>query len=129
MIPYLFYKIIPLTNYSIMMYTIKQTIKINLSHSQISVLVGALAVSCCPQSAIVGTMSVWRYLFCVVCPFASVLKIESCATGTYEPCQGRKAAALSKHSCVPQGSLVGADKIGNAWKAISNTDARIYYKT
>ena len=91
-------------------------------------LVGALAVSCSPQSATVGTMSVRRYLFCMDCPFALVLKIESCATGTYEPCQGRKAAALSKHSCVPQGSLVGANKGGNAWKAISNTDARILYK-
>lgn len=64
----------------------------------------------------------------MVCPFALVLKIESCATGTYEPCQGRKTAALSKHSCVPQGSLVGANNKGNAWKALSNIDARISYK-
>ena len=90
-------------------------------------LVGALAVSCSPQSATVGTMSVRRYLFCMDCPFALVLKIESCATGTYEPCQGRKAAALSKHSCVPQGSLVGANNKGNAWGAISKIDARISY--
>lgn len=62
------------------------------------------------------------------CPFALVLKMESCATGTYEPCQGRKAAALSKHSCVPQGSFIGANKKGNAWKAISNIDARNLYK-
>ncbi len=62
------------------------------------------------------------------CPFALVLKIESCATGTYEPCQGRKAAALSKHSCVPQGSLIGVNNKGNAWKTISNTNARILYK-
>jgi len=62
------------------------------------------------------------------CPFELVMKIESCATGTYEPCQGRKAAALSKHSCVPQGSFIGANKKGNAWKAISNIDARNLYK-
>lgn len=64
----------------------------------------------------------------MVCPFALVLKMESCATKTYEPCQGRKTAALSKHFCVPQGSLIGADKEGNVWKAISRIGARIMIK-
>ena len=57
-----------------------------------------------------------------------MLKVESCATETYEPCQGRKTAALSKPFCVPQGSLIGADNKGNVWKTISKIGARIIIK-
>lgn len=54
----------------------------------------------------------------MVCPLKRVLTIESCATGTYESCQVRKEAALSKPSCVPQGSLVRAKDKGNALEEI-----------
>ena len=61
----------------------------------------------------------------MVCPLEAVMKIESCAIGTYEPCQGRKTAALSNHFYVPQGRLIGAVEKGNAWGTISNMGAWI----
>ena len=67
-----------------------------------------------PQSATVGvTPAAGSFVF-LVCPLNRALKTESCATGTYEPCQVRKEAALSKHFCVPRGSLAGVKEKGNA---------------
>lgn len=40
--------------------------------------------------------------------------IGSYATGIYEPCQIRKEAAVSGHSRVPQGSLVGVNCVVTA---------------
>ena len=42
-----------------------------------------------------------------------VLTFGSFAMGTYEACQVRNEAALSKSSCVPKGSLDRANCIGN----------------
>ena len=47
-----------------------------------------------------------------------VLTVGSYATGTYEPCQVRKEAAISKHSRVPQVSLIRANYMGNARKGM-----------
>lgn len=49
---------------------------------------------------------------------AVVLKIGSCATQTHEPGQVRKEAAISGILRVPQGSLVRAIAISNAWMGI-----------
>ena len=47
-------------------------------------------------------------------PFGAVA--GSCATGTREPSQGRKAAALSGPSRVPQSSLAAAQSGGPFWR-------------
>jgi len=53
------------------------------------------------QSAIARPNSHPRYDDCMVCLSGLVLTLGSCATGTHEPCQVRKEAAVSGHSCVP----------------------------
>src|SRR5699024_9669141 len=50
----------------------------------------------------------------MVCLKELVLTFRSCATGTHEPCQVRKEAAVSGHSCVPWGSLDRAMNLSNA---------------
>ena len=44
--------------------------------------------------------------------------------GTYEPCQVRKEAAVSKNSHVPQGSLGRANCNGSAYGYLSTEGAR-----
>lgn len=51
----------------------------------------------------------------MVCLKELVLTFRSCATGTHEPCQVWKEAAVSGHSCVPWGYLNRAMNLSNAW--------------
>ena len=53
-----------------------------------------------------------------------MLTFGSCATGTYEPCQGRNTAALSRIFCVPQGSLDRVNCKGNVGDSFSKPGAR-----
>lgn len=66
------------------------------------------------QSAIARPNPLPRYGDCMVSLSELVLTLGSCATGTHEPCQVRKEAAVSGHSCVPQGSLGRAMKLRSA---------------
>src|SRR5690625_7765119 len=50
-----------------------------------------------------------------VCLKELVLTFRSCATETYEPCQIRKEAAVSRFFCVPRDSLDRAMNLSNAW--------------
>lgn len=66
------------------------------------------------QSAIARLNSHPRCGDFMVCLNGVVLTPGSCATGTHEPCQIRKEAAVSGHFCVPQGSLGRAMNLSNA---------------
>lgn len=54
----------------------------------------------------------------------AVLTFGSCAMGTYEPCQVRKEAALSRISHVPRGRLDRAGDKSNAYVRLSKEGAR-----
>jgi len=78
------------------------------------VLGGEVAVPYNLQSAIARLNSHLRCGIFMVCLKGLVLTFRSCATGTHEPCQIRKEAAVSGHSCVPRGSLGRAMNVSNA---------------
>jgi len=71
----------------------------------IAVLGGEVAVPYNLQTAIARLNSHLRCNDFMVCPKGVVLTFRSCATGTHEPCQVRKEAAVSGHSRVPWGNL------------------------
>src|SRR5699024_7353314 len=78
------------------------------------------------QSAIARTNSHLRLDVFKACLKGVVLTPRSCATGTHEPCQIRKEAAVSGHSCVPRGSLSRAMNLGNAEGHPGNNGCTVY---
>jgi hypothetical protein len=70
---------------------------------------GELAVPCDPQSAIAGSNTHLRLSDAVVEHEEVAMKDRSRAIGPGEPGQSRKAAAVSRSSDVPRGSLTGAN--------------------
>ena len=79
-----------------------------------AVLGGEVAVPYHLQSAIARLNPLLRYGDFMVCLKELVLTYRSHATGTHEPCQVRKEAAVSGHSCVPWGNLDRAMHLSNA---------------
>src|SRR5699024_5849019 len=79
-----------------------------------AVLGGEVAVPYHLQSAIARLNSLLRYGDLMVCLKELVLTYRSRATGTREPCQVRKEAAVSGHSCVPWRNLDRAMHLSNA---------------
>lgn len=75
---------------------------------------GEVAVPYNLQSAIARLNSHFRCGVFMACLKGLVLTFRSRATGTHEPCQIRKEAAVSGHSCVPWGSLGRAMNLSNA---------------
>ena len=55
-----------------------------------------------------------------------MLTFRSYATETYEPCQIRKEAAVSRPFCVPWDSLDRAMNLSNAWD-LHHNDGRMAY--
>src|SRR5699024_11253327 len=78
------------------------------------------------QAAIAGPNPHSRLDVFKVCLKGLVLTPRSCATGTHEPCQIRKEAAVSGHSCVPRGSLSRAMNLGNAEGCPINNGCTVY---
>src|SRR5699024_7926769 len=63
-----------------------------------------------------------------VCLKELVLTFRSCATETYEPCQIRKEAAVSRFFCVPRDSLDRAMNLSNAWDYFIDDRCTVTYK-